>query len=88
MTSATPSSCLARAASRVVAGTPGSTGQTLRRVGRSAPSSAPPFPGSGPDQVVVVARSFRASTFPAGAEAFAPPLIRAGGPFIMTGASC
>ena len=33
----------------------------------AAPSSAPPCPGSGRDQVVDAARSFRASTFPAGA---------------------
>ena len=42
----------------------------------------------GRDQFVGAARSFRASAFPAGAEAFGPPSIRASGPFIMTGASC
>lgn len=45
MTSAAPSPRLARAASRVEAGTPGATGQTLRRAGRSSPFSTPPSLG-------------------------------------------
>lgn len=88
MTSAAPSPCLALLAPLGAAETPGSTGQTLRRVGRFAPSSAPPFPGRGRDQVVGAASCCSALTFPAGAEAFAPPSIRAGGRFILTGASC
>lgn len=79
MTSAAPSPCLARAASRVAAGTPGATGQTLRNAGRSSPFSAPPCPGR-PDQVVVIASLVTMATFPVGAANTAPLNGRADGP--------
>ena len=88
MTSAAPSPCLARAASRVEAGTPGATGQTLRRAGRSSPFSAPPCPGR-PDQVVVIGSFFSMTAFPVGAATIAPLNGRAGGhPSFAAGTQC
>lgn len=88
MTSAAPSPCLARAALRAVAGTPGVTGQTLRAAGRSSPFSAPPCPGR-PDQVVVIARFFSMTAFPVGAANTAPLNRRADGrPSIAAGTQC
>lgn len=88
MTSAAPSPCLARAASRVEAGTPGATGQTLRRAGRSSPFSAPPCPGSR-DQVAAISPFKSMAVFPAGA-AFntRPPAAPAGFSFDEAGMRC
>lgn len=71
MISAAPSPCLARAASRAVAGTPGATGQTLRIAGRSSPFSAPPFPGRA-DQFTATPPILLMAVFPVGAAISAP----------------
>lgn len=84
MTSAAPSPRLARAASRDEAGTPGATGQTLRRAGRSSPFSAPPCTGR-PDQV---AAASNAAVFPAGAAFNVPPAAPAGFSFDEAGMRC
>lgn len=88
MTSAAPSPCLARAASRVEAGTPGATGQTLRRAGRFSPFSAPPCPGR-PDQVAASSPSKLMAVFPVGAAFNTPPLAApAGFSFDEAGMRC
>lgn len=100
MTSAAPSPCLARAASRDEAGTPGATGQTLRRAGRSSPFSAPPCPGRAMTQPrsegcafpirrglqVVAARV--AAAFPASVAFNVPPAALAGLLFDEAGMRC
>lgn len=87
MTSAAPSPRLARAASRVVAGTLGAAGQTLRRAGRS-PFSAPPCPGR-PDQVAAIGFLVPIAAFPADAAFIAPLSRRVGGhPSFSAGTQC
>ena len=87
MTSAAPSPCLARAASRAEAGTPGATGQTLRRAGRSFPFSAPPCPGR-PDQFTATPPFLLMAVFPVGAALTIPlPAAPAGFSF-AAGTQC